>query len=40
MAGVATLHEIESHWCFYDLMEANEALDAWQHAQAQAGKKQ
>lgn len=33
---VATLHEIETHWSLDDLLDANDALDAWQEAQAQA----
>lgn len=38
MAEKATLHEIESHWNFSDLMEANDSLTAWQEAEARASK--
>jgi hypothetical protein len=35
---VATLEEIERHWSLDDVATANEALDAYAEAQAQANK--
>lgn len=34
MERIATLHEVETHYSFMDVVRRNEALDAWQEAQA------
>lgn len=34
MEKIATLQEIETHYNFMDVVRRNEALDAWQEAQA------
>jgi hypothetical protein len=36
MERVATLSEIETHWGIMDVVSANEALDAWHEAEADA----
>ncbi len=35
---VASLTEIETHYSINDLADMNDALDAWQEAQQEAGK--
>lgn len=35
MEGVATLHEIETHWHLGDVLDANEALDVYAAARRQ-----
>jgi hypothetical protein len=36
---IATLQEIEIFWSLDDVMDANEALDAWQEAEALANQR-
>lgn len=38
LEGKATLQEIEAHYTLDDLLQMNEALDAWQEAKATADK--
>lgn len=38
MERVATLQEIDCHWGIDDVVIANEALDAWHEAEADAQK--
>lgn len=36
---VATLQEIETHYCTRDVLDRNEALDLWQAAQRRAQRR-
>jgi hypothetical protein len=38
MEKIATLTEIDKHWGIMDVVTANEALDAWHEAEAEANK--
>lgn len=38
LEGVATLHELETHWSIDDLVSANAALDAKAEAETAANK--
>lgn len=38
MENVARLPELDSHWSIDDVADANEALDAWHEAEAEAAQ--
>lgn len=40
MEGVTTLEEVDRHWSLCDVADANDVLDAWAEAKAEAERQQ